>query len=302
LAVKKITIFMVPEGAKKVKQIRVPSFLPLFLLLFFLASGAFFLWTIQDYQDIKATSLRMARLQEENQKRKNQFMYLAQRIDQVTEKVRELRELDRKLKVMVNLETSEDNTEYEGLGGSDVKLLDPKHAMAKTHKDLVRLMHRSLDRLDREVSLGEHDKAELHKFLESQKVLLASTPSIWPTKGWMSSRFGYRTSPFTGKKEFHKGIDICARINAPIVAPADGIVSHVGWNHGYGKVLSIKHGYGVITKYAHLKKVLVKKGQYLKRGETVALVGNTGRSTGPHLHYEVHLNGVPVDPLRYILN
>jgi murein DD-endopeptidase MepM/ murein hydrolase activator NlpD len=156
--------------------------------------------------------------------------------------------------------------------------------------------------MEHEIALGEEDKKELHKFLESQKILLASTPSIWPTKGWMSSRFGYRTSPFTGQKEFHKGIDISTRMNAPVIAPANGIVSHVGWNHGYGRVLTIEHGYGVKTKYAHLQKILVKKGKHVKRGETVALVGSTGRSTGPHLHYEVHLNRVAVNPLRYILN
>jgi murein DD-endopeptidase MepM/ murein hydrolase activator NlpD len=91
-------------------------------------------------------------------------------------------------------------------------------------------------------------------------------------------------------------------MGAPIVAPADGIVSKIYKDRGYGKVVSVSHGYGVVTRYAHLKKSLVKKGQYVKRGETIALVGNSGRSTGPHLHYEVHLNRVAVDPLRYILN
>jgi murein DD-endopeptidase MepM/ murein hydrolase activator NlpD len=174
--------------------------------------------------------------------------------------------------------------------------------MAKTHKDFVRSMHSAIDTVDREIALCEKDKTELHKFLENQKVLLASTPSIWPTKGWLSSRFGYRMSPFTGKKEFHRGIDIATRMGAPIVAPADGIVSKIYSDRGYGKVVSISHGYGVITRYAHLSKTLVKKGQYVKRGETIALVGNSGRSTGTHLHYEVHLNRVAVDPLRYIPN
>jgi murein DD-endopeptidase MepM/ murein hydrolase activator NlpD len=118
----------------------------------------------------------------------------------------------------------------------------------------------------------------------------------------MSSGFGYRISPFTGQKEFHKGIDLATRMGAPIVAPADGMISSITWDHGYGRILTINHGYGVNTVYAHLKNALVKKGQYVKRGETIALVGNSGTSTGPHLHYEVHLNKVTVDPLRYILN
>ena len=245
---------------------------------------------------------RLSELQKENAQQKRECTYLAQRINQITKRMVELDEFDRKLKIMVNLKTSDDNSQFKGVGGSDPILLDPKHAMAKTHSELVRSMHRALDNLDHEIALGKEDKAGLYKFLENQKMLLASTPSIRPAKGWMSSGFGYRISPFTGQKEFHRGIDLATRMGAPIVAPADGVVLSIIRDHGYGKILTIKHGYGVITKYAHLKKALVKKGQYVKRGETIALVGNSGRSTGPHLHYEVHLNKVAVNPLRYILN
>ena len=132
--------------------------------------------------------------------------------------------------------------------------------------------------------------------------MLAHTPSLWPTKGWVSSRFGQRVSPFTNEREFHKGLDISTSKLSPIIAPADGVVSSVRWDHGYGKILTINHDYGLKTKYAHLEDSLVKKGQYVKRGQKIALVGATGRTTGPHLHYEVHLNGAPVNPLRYILN
>ena len=132
--------------------------------------------------------------------------------------------------------------------------------------------------------------------------VLARTPSIWPTKGWVSSRFGYRVSPFTKEKEFHSGLDIVTRNKAPIVSPADGIVASVSREYGYGNILTINHGNGLKSRYAHLTKSLVKKGQYVKRGEKIALVGSSGRSTGPHLHYEVYLKGVPVNPSRYILN
>ena len=132
--------------------------------------------------------------------------------------------------------------------------------------------------------------------------MLSCTPSIWPTKGWISSRFGYRISPFTNEREFHRGLDVSNRMNTQIIAPGDGVISLIGEDYGYGKILHVDHGYGMKTIYAHLSSILVKKGQYVKRGQKIALVGNSGRSTGPHLHYEVHLNGVPVNPLRYILN
>jgi len=244
----------------------------------------------------------LAELQKENALQKEQILYMVRRIDQVTEEMNELRKLDHKLKVMVNLETGEGDEQFTGVGGSDPALIDPKKTLTKVDRELVRAMHKSLDNLNSDINSSKEDKAGLQEFLENQKMLLASTPSIWPAKGWLSSRFGYRKSPFTGKKEFHKGLDISTRMGSPIVASADGTVSFSGRDRGYGRVVVIKHGYGLETKYAHLKKSLVKKGQYVKRGETIGLVGNSGRTTGSHLHYEVHLNGVPVNPLRYVLN
>lgn len=243
----------------------------------------------------------LGQLEKENERQKRQFLHLAQRIDEIIGSMGQLKELDLKLKVMMNLETGEGNAPG-GVGGSAPSLPWPDYSETNTHKEQVRLMHQSLDNLKTEVAMLKRDKSEFQKFLESQKKLLASTPSIWPTKGWMSSGFGYRISPFTEQKEFHKGIDISARMNALIVAPADGVVYGVDFDHGFGKTVVIKHGYGVVTLYAHLNKILVKRGQFVKRGEKIAQVGSTGRSTGPHLHYEVHLNGVPVNPLRYILN
>ena len=293
---------MVPDGINRVRQFKVPRFLPILLCIFFLSATALVLWGVRDYHAIKTRMPRLSRLQKENAHQKTQLQHLAQRISETSKRMYELKEFDRKLKVMVNLEKGDDKQEFQGIGGSEPSLPRPQLTMAKSRPELVRSMHRSLDVLDSEITTSEQDKAELYKFLENQKVILASTPSIWPTRGWLSSRFGYRMSPFTGKREFHRGIDISTRMGAPIVAPADGIVSKVYRDRGYGNVLCVNHGYGVMTKYAHLKKALVKKRQFVKRGETIALVGKTGRTTGPHLHYEVHLNKVAVNPLRYIFN
>jgi murein DD-endopeptidase MepM/ murein hydrolase activator NlpD len=264
----------------------------------FCAGSLFFF--IKDYCTMKIQMPYLAQLEKENEQKKKQFIHLARRVDGMCEEMGEQKELSRKLKIMVNLETDDD--EAYGLGGPAPIFSDNEDPNAKDDKELARLMHRSLDSLENELAIGEKEKANLYEFFENQKILLASTPSIRPANGWMSSRFGYRISPFTGKREMHRGIDIATKMGAPIVAPADGIVTFTGRNGGYGKTLVIKHGHGLKTKYAHLKKALVKKGQYVKRGETIALVGNSGRSTGPHLHYEVHLNKVAVDPLRYIIN
>jgi len=163
-------------------------------------------------------------------------------------------------------------------------------------------MHAQLEQLSEASVVQSQAFEEVYGYLQDQKSLLASTPAIQPTTGWISSGFGYRKSPFTGLKEFHRGLDIATREGTPIIAPADGIVIFTGKKGGLGRLLTINHGHGIITRYAHLQKSLLKRGSHVKRGDKIALVGNTGRSTAPHLHYEVHLNGIPVNPAKYILN
>jgi murein DD-endopeptidase MepM/ murein hydrolase activator NlpD len=273
-----------------------------FLILFFMSAVLLLAWGGRDYWTIKKKMPMLSQLQKENTLQREQLILLTEKIDLISNKLAELKNFDQKLKTMVNLETNEDNNQFFGIGGSDTALMDPDYTLEDAHQKLVRLMHKSMDDLDREISVATAEKAELVDYFEKQKSLLSHTPSLWPTKGWISSRFGYRVSPFTNEKEFHKGLDISTSKSSSIIAPAEGIVTSVRWDHGYGKIVSINHEYGLTTKYAHLEKVLVKKGEYVKRGQKIALVGDTGRTTGPHLHYEVHLNGAPVNPLRYILD
>ena len=302
MAFKKITIVYLPEGVRTVKQVKIPKFLAGLFLLFLLSAAGFLAWMFHDYYLLKIQVPERDQLLSENKLQRAQIASLANKIDQINEKMVELKKFDNKLKVMVNLEPGDDSTQFLGIGGSDPALVDPEYTIEEAHKKLVRLMHRSLDNLKTEIVVQTQEKADLCDFLENQKSMFACTPSIWPTKGWISSRFGYRISPFTNEKEFHNGLDISARMGSPIIAPADGVVSSVGKDYGFGTLITISHGYGLKTKYAHLSKVLVKNGQAVKRGQKIALMGNTGRSTGPHLHYEVHLKGVPVNPLHYILN
>jgi murein DD-endopeptidase MepM/ murein hydrolase activator NlpD len=188
------------------------------------------------------------------------------------------------------------------MGGSEPLNFSDSYLPSHRQELLARKMHNFLNQLNIEAKLEEVRQQELMHAIRENQDILASTPSIWPTEGWVSSRFGYRTSPFTGKREFHKGLDISAPKGTPIYAPAKGKINFVGRHSGYGLTIGVSHGSGINTKYAHLHSVAVKKGQTVTRGELIAYVGNSGRSTGPHLHYEVRLNGVPVNPSRYILN
>jgi murein DD-endopeptidase MepM/ murein hydrolase activator NlpD len=138
--------------------------------------------------------------------------------------------------------------------------------------------------------------------LELRTAQLAATPSIMPTTGWLASAFSsMRMHPILHIERPHDGIDVVAPSGTPIEAPAAGVVTSAGWESGYGNVVTIDHGFGLVTKYAHTSRLLVTAGQHVKRGDRIALVGSTGLATGPHLHYEVHVNGKAVDPLHYVL-
>jgi murein DD-endopeptidase MepM/ murein hydrolase activator NlpD len=299
---KKFTVLLVPEGTTCVRQFRLPVILPVFIILLLAGFTFFGFGIIKDYRSLKAKVPRMALLEAENTLQQKQLLLMADRIEAVTLDMAELTTEDKKLKTIARKVGAGDTEKFRGIGGSDAGLLDSEENLRKADRKLILAMHQSLDGLKSDIEQRKEINEELAKFLDDQKLLLASTPSIWPTRGWLSSRFGYRTSPFSKKKEFHRGIDVSTRRGSPILSPANGLVIFNGWKRGYGRVIIMKHAKGFKTKYAHLKKSLVKKGQYLKKGKKIGLVGSSGRTTGPHLHYEVHLNNAPVNPLRYIFN
>lgn len=147
----------------------------------------------------------------------------------------------------------------------------------------------------------ELDVQSLHAALQDQADKIASFPTLRPTGGWYTSGFGVRRSPFTGRLTMHEGIDIANHSGSLIVAPAAGLVTFAQARPGYGNLVTIDHGYGIQTQYGHIARVFVRTGDKVQRGQKIAAVGNTGRSTGPHLHYEVRVNGVPINPKPYIL-
>lgn len=302
MALKKVKVLFFPEGARTVRQIEISRLFFVLLPLFFFSGALLLAVLILDYIAIKKEIPGLAHLSRENKQQKEQLAALAREIDAIGRSLDELKGLDDKLRTMVNLDTREDRTQFLGVGGSGSLSLNSGSGGNRAQKRWLQSMHQSLSAFKSEISLQRTEKLELYDILETQKSILACTPSIWPAKGWISSGFGNRMSPFTGEKEFHAGMDISARSHSPIIAPADGVVVETGSDYGYGKFIHISHGYGLKTVYGHLSKTMVKPGQRVKRGQEIATVGSTGRSTGPHLHYEIRLNGLPVNPHRYILN
>jgi murein DD-endopeptidase MepM/ murein hydrolase activator NlpD len=233
---------------------------------------------------------------------RRQIQNFATEINTLKSKLVELNSFEKKIRIIANLDLSDDTESLFGVGGSIPEDLDPGLELKKKHTTLLREMHEQVDQLNLASIQQSKGFESLYDFLENQRNLLASTPAIRPTKGWTTSTFGYRTSPFTGRREFHKGLDIASHIGTPVIAPADGVVKFVGTKGLLGKVIVIDHGHGMVTQYGHLNKALKQRGEAVKRGDIIAEMGNTGRSTGPHLHYEVHLSGIPVNPTQYILN
>ncbi|HEX5475625.1 MAG TPA: M23 family metallopeptidase [Vicinamibacterales bacterium] len=138
--------------------------------------------------------------------------------------------------------------------------------------------------------------------VEKRQALAAATPSIWPVAGWLSSPYGTRDDPFTGSPDFHPGLDISAEYGEAVHATADATVETAGPNGSYGNMVVLDHGFGIVTRYGHLSRIAVSPGQHVSRGEVVGYVGSTGRSTGPHLHYEIWMNGRLTNPMRLLAN
>ena len=237
----------------------------------------------------------------EIQNQREQIQIFASEINNLKKQVVELSDFGNKVRVIANIKKNNDSTGIFGIGSIDNKDINSNIPLEQQHNSLMQEMHKQISQIDAITKKETSNFTQILKLLQKKKNLLAATPSIRPARGgWITSRFGYRRSPFTEKKEFHAGLDIANRIGTKIVATANGKVSYAKKKKFIGKIVVIDHGHGIITKYGHLNKILVKKGDKVKRGDKIALMGNTGRSTGPHIHYEIKINGVSVNPEKYI--
>jgi len=233
---------------------------------------------------------------------RNQIQSFAGEIEILKKQVDTLSIFEDKVRLIADIKQTSDSSGLIGIGGIPRDDLDQDIPLEKKHNNLMREMHQQVAQTNFAAKKQALDFEHLIKMLEKKRNLLASTPSIRPVDGWITSKFGYRKSPFTGRKEFHSGLDISNKSGTKIIATANGRVSYAARKMYIGNLVVIDHGHGRVTRFGHLKKILVKQGQQVKRGDVIALLGNTGRSTGPHVHYEVRINGTPVNPLKYILN
>lgn len=297
--------------------------------VFLLLAGSFLL--VFDYLHIASDQFFLQKTVKEKEELKRQLYIVEHKLNDLTKEVFQLRDFNQKIRNITTLGSESHHpygkvslspdlsalasikerapaTQSEKQAVKEKKSPNPPSVLSKKRpasfsgfSELV--IH--IDKLKGEAKLVKQNTWDLYSTLLKRKELLNNTPSILPVKGWITSYFGYRNETFYADHDlrFHRGLDIAANMGSPVLASAAGQVIHRGYDDtGYGKIVIIDHGYNVKTVYAHMSEFKVHKGAYIKRGDVVGLVGNTGKSTGPHLHYEIQISGVPVDPINYILN
>lgn len=234
---------------------------------------------------------------------KAKFAGYLQQLDEINNKMSSLDELEYKVRELVSFHDGGRAIKQIAIGGKEVDILRDYFAFSdRREQEFFDNLNETLDVMRIELNKRETSLTKLVDFLEEQRLVMLSTPTIWPVRGWISSKFGFRTSPFSGRRVFHEGLDIAARYGLDVKATAKGIVVYSGDKAGYGKVVTIDHGYGYMTRYGHNSNLTVKVGDKVEKGDVIAKVGSTGRSTGPHVHYEVLVNGIPVNPLKFIID
>ncbi len=246
-------------------------------------------------------------LRSEAVQHRQQATSLSSAMEELRKQLSNMREVNVRLRVMLGLDPPKVPPSPLGLGGKEETRVVPHAAggmggEGQSLSEVVAQLQQKLTWLKEEAVLQERYLRELTGIVGERRAQWASTPSIWPVRGWVSSGFGRRVSPFTGEDMMHGGLDISAPMSTPVKAPAAGIVIASGPEKSLGNVIVVSHGYGFKTLYAHMSKLRVRTGQNVKRGDLIGEVGNTGLSTGPHLHYEIELNGAAVDPLKYIID
>ena len=303
---KKITFIIIPEHSSRTKRVTIRKgtiwFVSLFVLAFLAVVGA----VTFHYVHVLDKVVENHKLKAENIELANKLGEVESKITAISQTLERVERFDNKLRTMTQLNDpkrrlavgpiSGPNVPSNGVGGGGEAL------SAEQVSFRLDVHSHSLDSLNSKALNQEKSLSELDAYLDTQRSLLSHTPSVWPVRGWITSGFGNRLDPYTGQRIFHRGLDIATEPGTPIVTPADGEVIFAAMNGAFGKFIAIDHGYGVITRYGHLRSMKAKVGDVVKRGDVIGTLGNTGRSTGPHLHYEVEVDGIPVNPLEYILD
>jgi murein DD-endopeptidase MepM/ murein hydrolase activator NlpD len=292
---KNLSLLLIPhQGKMWSKRISYSKiYLAFLVLVLFMGAGAF---STVHYLKHQWDQYNFAKLEKEKEHLEKRISEMKPIIAELKSGMSQLMEKEKNIRLVFGLPEVDDAIREVGVGGPN-----PFPYVEESSIDLNGTVAQ-VDKLLRQTKFERENLDQIHNQLLEKRDLLQHTPSIAPTKGYLSRGFGVKTDPFTGLKQPHWGIDLAANIGTPVYATAAGKVHFTGWHYGLGKLVIIDHGYAYRTHYGHLNKIKVRKGQKVERGDVIGGVGNTGYSTGPHLHYEVHYQNKPVNPRDYILS
>jgi len=274
----------------------------LFTVLIIIALVFFVKYTIDFVIDFSRNS-EISQLREENAVLHSQIQQFQEKLLNMRKRLTELEQIDDRLRTMLNLPVLTEDVRKVGVGGTEeidvsANIGVNKSSVNQTLMEDIGL----LEKLEREIKLERQSYQKLLTIVERREDSLRFLPVLRPVpNSRITDGFGNRLHPILKKIRFHKGVDLAAPAGTPIIAPADGYVTFAGRNGGFGKFVQINHKYGFETYYGHLHKIYVRPGQFVKRGDKIGEVGNTGLSTNPHLHYEVHYKGKAINPINYFL-
>ena len=294
------TLLILPKKHSSAKRMSVSGTLVKGVSIFVMSLILLIMYFSYDYIHIRREQAELKRLKQQAVEQKKAIDGLVAKVDQFAAKMEELKQFDKKIRIMANIETSRDKEQLLGIGGPMSEEDRVRSQVAANDKALIDGVRRRVEGLMDDALSREQSFTALLGFLKEKKSLLAATPSLWPVMGWVTSEFGRRINPFSNDREFHKAIDIATKHGRAIQAPADGIVTEAAYHQDVGQMIQIDHGHGISTFYGHLSKAIVRAGATVRKGDRIGYVGNSGRSTGSHLHYAVMLNGVPVNPRKYL--
>jgi murein DD-endopeptidase MepM/ murein hydrolase activator NlpD len=297
------TVMLVPHGSGKSRAVEVSQTVAktvlgvgsaVALLLLVLGGAAL-------SRGVNVTRSRA--LERENRLLASEIQRLRDRLVGLRDTLNVFSEREQGLRLLAGLSPTDVGVQQAGIGGPTGQWSERDSLAAAGPNGSQALAARvDMDQLTRRANILVRSIGEAYDSLSSHQARYAATPSVMPTSGWLTSAFAReRVHPILHLARPHEGIDVSAPMGAPIEAPAAGVVTQVSWVEGYGNMLTVDHGYGLVTRYAHCSKILVVRGQRVKRGQKIAQVGSTGLSTGPHLHYEVWVSGKPVNPMKYVL-
>lgn len=301
---KKYHIMIFKDRESGVRNLRFRGWAGLLLVLLLVALTVMNVYLWGFYTKATVLEHQLEEAQRVAQEQNSQMLGLSVQLDELAVNLHRVQKFDARLKVLMNINQGPDEAMASDMEAAQQPTTSGGPQVLLQHRELfTRHAFSLVNELNSQVVLEEVTQQDILHFMQENKEVMLATPSIWPARGRLTSGFGYRRSPFGGGSgRMHRGLDIANKVGTPIIAPAKGVVTFAGWDNAYGNAILIDHGNNVVTRYAHLQSVNVTVGKQVQRGEVIGAMGNTGRSTGPHLHYEVQVAGVPVNPMRYILN